>query len=91
MPTIAEIRAKYKKLHDDLSIPFYEKKHSVGVTPQEQADFDTQHAKIWADYDAEIKTASDYVEPIPPRDPEVEIDELKIRLENLEKKWATIR
>jgi hypothetical protein len=74
--TTAEIKAKHRKRHDTLSRKFYTKKHSAGVTPQEQEEFDLAHAKVWADMEAEIKKASDYVAPVPPRDLEAEFDRL---------------
>jgi len=43
----AEIIAKYQRLHDALTNTYYSKKRSVGVTEQEQMDFDREHAAIW--------------------------------------------
>lgn len=85
MLTIDGIKAAVKITHDTLSDAFYTKKGSTGVTPQEQADFDAQHKQIWDDCEAEVKTASDYVEPIPDRDLLAEINALKDRIASLEK------
>ena len=81
MPTISEIKIKYKALHDELSESYYA--GSSGLTKEE---FDLQHGKMWSDMEAELKTASDYIESIPPRDLETEIDDLKARIETLEMK-----
>ncbi len=74
-----EIKANYKAQHDEFSKLYYSK--SSGLTKEE---FDIQHAKIWTDMESELKTASDYIEPIPPRNLLTEIDDLKARLEKLE-------
>lgn len=81
MPIIEEIKAKFSGKHDDLTKSYYG--GESGLTKDE---FDTQHAKIWSDMDAEIKTASDYIKPIPTRDLATEIDDLNARVEKLEKK-----
>lgn len=49
-----DIRHRHKEEHDALSNPFYEKKHSVGVSPEEQAAFDTQHNAIHQKYEQEM-------------------------------------
>jgi polyhydroxyalkanoate synthesis regulator phasin len=85
VPTIVETKTKYQKLHDKLTKAFYKKKRSTGVTAEEQKEFDTKHAQIWQDMDEVIKTASNYVEPVPPRDLEAEVDELKRKVQELEK------
>ncbi|MCK5236283.1 MAG: hypothetical protein KAR06_04780 [Deltaproteobacteria bacterium] len=82
---IAEIRANYKIQHDNLSDPFYTKKRNGGVTAQEQTTFNNAHKQIWEACAAEIKTASDYVEPTPPRDLAKEIDDLKAEMKELKK------
>jgi len=86
MPTIKEIRDTAKLDHDSLSEVFYAQKGTVGVTSQEQADFDLRHANIWADMETAIKLASDYVEPILPRDLVKEITELQEKVFKLEEK-----
>ena len=68
---IEKIKVKYKKLHDELSEGYYSE--ASGFTKEE---FDQLHGQIWNDCEAEIKTASDYIEPIPRRDLEAEIDAL---------------
>jgi len=66
METEKAIKGKYLKLHDDLTKAFYTKKRSkAGVTPQEQAAFDTTHAQIWIDQEAELRTGG-YLPPPPP-------------------------
>ena len=76
-----EIRAKYKKLHDELSEAFY-----AGTSGLTKEQFDTQHGKVFSNMDAELKMASDYVEPVPPRDLAAEIDALKAKISALEMK-----
>ncbi len=89
MPTVKEVQLKYKEQHDTKSKVFYDKKHSEeGITAQEQADFYSWHKQLWIDFDNEVKTASDYVAPPPPkpkRDFAKELDELKAKIEELEK------
>lgn len=84
MSTTGQIRLKYKKLHDELAKKFYTKKHSTGVTEEEQEEFNKAHAEIWAGMEEDLKKASDYVEPVAPRDIEAELDELKERVKKLE-------
>lgn len=55
----ADIREKYKRLHDDLAERFYRKGE------MSQGEFDAAHRRIWADMEAELKLADDYVEPEP--------------------------
>ncbi len=84
MPTIFQIKANYKNQHDTLSQAFYAKKRSTGVTQAEQDTFNAQHKAVWDNCDTEIKTASDYVEPVKPRDLVAELDTLKTRIKALE-------
>mgnify|MGYP001058394642 CR=1 FL=1 len=51
---------EYEQAVHALSKPFYAKKKSVGVTAQEQADFDAANAKLWDDYLAWAKSAGLY-------------------------------
>ena len=76
-----EIRAKYKKQHDELSEAFY-----AGTSGLTKEEFDLQHGKVWSDMDIEIKIASDYVEPVPPRNALAEITKLEERIAALEVK-----
>ena len=76
-----EIRAKYTKQHNELSASYY-----GGTSGLTKEQFDTQHGKVFSDMDAELKMASDYVEPVPPRDLAAEIDALKVRISALEAK-----
>lgn len=52
-----DIRYRHKEEHDALSNPFYQKKHSVGVSPEEQATFDVLHSAIHQKYEQEILQA----------------------------------
>jgi len=78
MPTEAEIKAKYKKLHDDLSESYY-----AGTSGLTKEEFDAQHGKIWADMEAELITEG-HLKLGRPRDLAKEIDELRTRIEKLE-------
>jgi len=81
-----EIIAKYKQQHYDLKMPFYGKKRTVGVTPEEQATFDLEHGQIWNNMEAELIAGGYIIIPEPPRDLEAEIDELKVKVKKLEEK-----
>ncbi len=59
MLTEAEIRAKYKKLHDELSDAYY-----AGTSELTKEEFDIQHGQIWADMEAEL-IAAGYRQPPP--------------------------
>lgn len=76
--TEAEIKDKYKALHDKLSEDYYQK-HELS-----KEDFDTQHGKIWSDMEAELIAGSFIRPPVPPRDLAAEIDDLKARIVSLE-------
>lgn len=81
MATEAEIRAKYKALHDTLTDAYYS--GTSGLTKEE---FDQQHGKIWDDMEAELRAGGFIAEPEPPRDLVAEIDTLKLQVGKLEKK-----
>lgn len=72
MPTEAEIKAKYKNLHDDLSKSYYG--GTSGLTKEE---FDAQHGQIWADMEAELIAGGYLTLPEPVRDLAKELDTLK--------------
>jgi len=75
---IKEIKANAKKEHDLLTRLFYNPPESLPVEDRiTKEEFDLQHAKVWADMEAEIKTAEDYIEPVKPRDLAKEIDAIK--------------
>lgn len=57
--TEAEIKAKYKALHDTLAESYYG--GTSGLTKEE---FDIQHGKIWNDMEAEL-IAEGYRQPPP--------------------------
>jgi len=79
--TAEEIKAKYKTLHDDFTEGYY--RGSSGLTKE---TFDIQHGKIWADMEAEIKTASDYIVPEPVKDLAQRVSELEAKIAVLEKR-----
>lgn len=80
MPTEAEIKAKYKELHDSLSEDYYEN-HLMS-----KEEFDIQHGKIWNDMELELIAKGYLTLPEPPRDLAKEMDKLKVRLKKLEVK-----
>jgi len=49
MPTEQERKAKYQKLHDDLSKAYY-----GGTSGLTKAEFDAQHSQIWSNMEAEL-------------------------------------
>lgn len=60
MVTREGIRAKYKKLHDDLSEAYY-----GGTSGLSKEEFDFQHGKIWSDMEDEL-IAEGYSSPPEP-------------------------
>ena len=74
-----EIKEKYKKLHDELSTSYYA--GSSGLT---QEQFDLQHSEIWSNMETEL-IAGGFITPLTSRDLEAEIDDLKARVEKLER------
>ena len=75
-----EIKVRYKELHDLLSESYYIF-HNI---PKE--DFDLQHGQIWKDMETEL-IAEGYLQPPQPiRDLAAEVDELKAKIETLEKR-----
>ena len=66
MATIKEITAKYSKIHDELVAEFYPLKRAGLVDEELQAVFDASHLENELAKQAELKLASDYVEPKPP-------------------------
>ena len=79
MATEKEIRDNHKKIHDDLSEDYYKKKL------MSKEDFDYYHGQNWADMEAELIAEGYLSPPEPIRDLATEIDELKARVEKLEK------
>jgi len=47
------INACYRVEHNTLSHAFYQKKHSIGVTPEEEAEFRAKHDTLQPKYDEE--------------------------------------
>lgn len=60
MPTGAEIKAKYKGIHDSLSEDYY-KNHLMS-----KEDFDYYHGQNWADMEAELIAEGYMQAPTPP-------------------------
>ena len=84
MPSVKQITAKYSKVHDRMATEFYSWKRLGLVDAELEAVFTESHAENELAKQAELKTASDYVEPEPPRDLEAEIDALRARLSALD-------
>lgn len=77
---VKEIKAQYKILHDQETALHYS-----GQDGRAKEEWDTWHGQLWTDCENQLKTASDYVEAIKPRDLAAEIDELKARVDSMEK------
>ena len=73
------IKTTYKRLHDDLSIIYYD--GNMGITKE---DFDLHHGQIWDNMEAELVDKGYLVLPEPPRNLISELDDLKARLAKLE-------
>ena len=81
-----EIKNKYKTIHDEMSAEFYPLKR-VGVIDDELQDiFDIAHRQNWIDMDAQLIAEGYRHSPEPIRDLTTELDELKAKIEKLEKK-----
>ena len=76
--TEAEIKDKYKALHNKLSESYYKRHELI------KEEFDFQHGKIWSDMDAELIAEGYLKPPEPVRDLAAEIDEIKARIRTLE-------
>jgi len=81
--TEKEIKIKYKKLHDDLSNIYYNQEPEGQLSKE---DFDSSHGAIWASMEDELISEGYRTIPEPPRDLIAEIDELKAKVEMLERK-----
>ena len=57
--------SKYEIAVQNLSTAFYTKKRTIGVTAKEEADYQTQHTKLWNDYLEWAKTNELYEEVTP--------------------------
>ena len=80
MQTEKEIKTNFKKLHDDLSDIYYD-----GTMGMSKEEFDNQHGMIWDTMRDELIAGGFITVPPPPRDLKAEIDELKIKVDALEK------
>ncbi len=83
--TVKEITTKHVKVHDRMAAEFYAWKRLGLVDAELQAAFTESHEENELAKEAELKTASDYVEPEPSRDLEAEIDELRAEIGELRK------
>lgn len=77
--TEKQIKAEYKRLHDDLSKIYYD--GIMGITKEE---FDAQHGMIWDGLEAQLIAEGYLPPPRPRRDLAAEIDAL--RQDNIEMK-----
>ena len=77
--TEKEIKEAYKNQHDTLSEDYYS--GTSGLTKEQ---FDQQHGQVWKDMETELIAEGYLTPPKPERDLEVEVDELKIKVEALE-------
>ena len=80
--TEKEIKDQYKQLHDDLTRIFYHQ--TPGQLSQE--DFNLQHGLIWSTMEAELIAAGYKTAPEPSISIKDELQAIKDRLKNLEKK-----
>lgn len=71
-----QIKAKYKKLHDELSAVYYKARGGSADPAHLKAEFESQHARIWVDLAMELANAGYTKPPGVKRDLEAEIDEL---------------
>jgi len=87
MPSEKETKTNYKELHDLLSESYYNF-HNIS-----KEEFDIQHGEIWSNCEEELKTASDYIAPITPRNLEAEIDLMWEKLDEIhpESLWDKIK
>lgn len=85
MPSVKHIVAKYSRVHDQMAAEFYLWERLGLVDAELQDAFTESHEENELAKQAELKTASDYVEPKPPRDLEGEMDELRAEIKELKK------
>lgn len=76
--TKEQIIARYRAEHSRLENEYYQK-HSI-----DKKTFDLLHGNNWRDMEAELIAEGYRQPPIPARDLEAEIDELKAKIERLE-------
>jgi len=86
MPTEAEIRDNYKDQHDVLTKSYYE-----GTSGLSKAQFDQQHAQVWADMETELLAGGYLVAPAPPRSSHIStleaVDPTKARPARVKRVW----
>ena len=73
--------SKYEIAVQNLSTAFYTKKRSVGVSAEEEADYQTQHSKLWDDYLEWAKANGLYEEVTPEQQLAEAEDALNLQLE----------
>lgn len=78
--TEAKIKAKYLALHNELTEAYYS-----GKSDLTKEEFDIQHGKIWNDMRGELIAGGFLVIPPPVRDLEIEVDELKTKIQMIER------
>jgi len=86
MADIKEIKARYKRQHDELSDAYY-----GGTSELTKEEFDIQHGQVWNDMEAEL-TAEGFIKlPEPPKSTHistlVSVDVTKARPANVKRVW----
>lgn len=79
MQNKAEIIAKAKAAHDELSANYYGSDRQLS-----KEEFDTLHGGIWNKLEADLIAAGHREAPVEPRDLAAEIDSLQGRVKKLE-------
>ena len=92
-----EIDKKYLSQANNLEVEFFDivekglpNQHRVLKTGKIEAEFNQRHGDIWKAHEAELITSGFMAAPSPPepvRDLAAELDDLKARIEKMEKKW----
>jgi len=80
MQTEKQIITSYKWKHDDLSESYYS-----GKSLTSKKEFDKKHGRIWQNMDLALIEAGYKRIPGPVRDLFIELDEVKERLEKIER------
>lgn len=78
--TAEEIRAKYKKTHDEMEAEFYPLMSAGLIDDELKAIFDTSHGQNWNDMEAELIAEGHLKPPEPAMDYGKEIDEIKAKI-----------
>ena len=75
--------SEYEIAVQNLSTAFYTKKRSIGVSAKEEADYQTQHSKLWNDYLEWAKTNELYEEVTPEQQLVEAEDALNLQVEQV--------